>query len=254
MSAGGDFGNPLEEIQAGVPGRAERWVRGSHSWQLPWLPAPRPPMRPFSLWRLPCGPRVSARFYPPQPLPVFGLPTLFATRSSSRDPSLGFLTLQSTGSVPRSPALSSRSAPPHSSPCPAPSLLSIPSSSGLCRLANPSSLPWAPPLVPCSYLSWSALWGPPGKPHAGNRPLFNLALGGWDLGVVFPRGLREVRVLPKVGSRCGGGPRKLLDCFHLGGELAGVLEDMYLNWRGLEDGVVGEWGSGGGSGDFCPLG
>lgn len=49
-----------------------------------------------------------------------------------------------------------------------------------------------------------------------------------------------MRVLPKVGSRGGGGPRKLLDCFHLGGELAGVLEDIYLNWRGLEDGVVGE--------------
>lgn len=48
-----------------------------------------------------------------------------------------------------------------------------------------------------------------------------------------------MRVLPKVGSGVGG---VVLGnyCFHLGGELAWVLEDIYLNWRGLGDGVVGE--------------
>ena len=70
----------------------------------------------------------------------------------------------------------------------------------------------------------------------------SLALGGWDLGVVFPRDLAARRAGLTEGGKWGGGggPRKLLDCFHLGGELAGVLEDIYLNWRGLEDGVVGE--------------
>lgn len=50
-----------------------------------------------------------------------------------------------------------------------------------------------------------------------------------------------MRVLPKVGSSGGGGVLgNYWVVFTWVGELAGVLEDMYLNWRGLEDGVVGE--------------
>ena len=74
----------------------------------------------------------------------------------------------------------------------------------------------------------------------GNRPSQPCARRVGS-GRCFPQGFSR----EKCGSYRrwevgGGGPRKLLDCFHLGGELAGVLEDIYLNWRGLEDGVVGE--------------
>lgn len=37
-----------------------------------------------------------------------------------------------------------------------------------------------------------------------------------------------------------GGVVEILDCFHLGGELVWVMEDICLNWRRLEDEVVGE--------------
>ena len=47
----------------------------------------------------------------------------------------------------------------------------------------------------------------------------------------------EVQILWRVGS---GGSRRFLDCFHLDGELVWVIEDVYLDRRRLEDGVVGE--------------
>lgn len=55
---------------------------------------------------------------------------------------------------------------------------------------------------------------------------------GWDLGVVFLRGL-------KCGSNGHEGRRKFPSLFHRVGELVWVIEDIYLNWRRLVDGVVG---------------
>lgn len=52
------------------------------------------------------------------------------------------------------------------------------------------------------------------------------------MGVVFLRGLR------KCGSNGHEGRRKFLSRFHRGGELVWVIEDIYLNWRRLVDGVV----------------
>lgn len=166
---------------------------------------------------------------PPVPLPMI--------RRSDFDPSVP----DSTGSVPRSPALSGRSALP--TPHPA--------------QPQPPVHPFLPPFSVVSPTPAPSL-----EPHPCSLLLSQLVCSvrptreapRWVTGPLQPSAMRvgSGRCFPQRFSRekCGsyrrwevgggGGPRKLLDCFHLGGELAGVLEDIYLNWRGLEDGVVGE--------------
>lgn len=75
MSAGGDFGNPLRKFKLVFLGEQSGECAAP-----PLLAAGRgfsapPPNAALQSVKAPCGPRVRARFYPPQPLLVFGSPT-----------------------------------------------------------------------------------------------------------------------------------------------------------------------------------
>lgn len=217
-------------------------MRGSPipgSW--PWLPRTAPQCGPLvrggslraSRSRSVLPPAAPARIRfadpssPPVPLPMI--------RRSDFDPSVP----DPAGSVPRGPALSGRSALP--TPHPA--------------QPQPPVHPFLPPVSVVSPTSAHSL-----VPHPCSLLLPQLVCSvrptreapRWVTGPLQPcaRTVGSGRCLPQRFSRkkCGsyrrwevpGGGVLGNYCFHLGGELAWVLEGIYLNWRGLGDGVVGE--------------
>ena len=84
-----------------------------------------------------------------------------------------------------------------------PSLLSIPFFLRSRSLPVPRPPFLSPTLIPSLFPVPQLCEAHSGKPHSRERALFNLGQGGWDLGVVFPRGLalRSADVVGRSGSR-----------------------------------------------------